>query len=95
MEDFFRLWERALDQISMFKGADEITKMRSYRRLIRRAEPDGREIRLLEATAWRILHYVDRTRARLADEFGIEIESELTSELESPKDSEHDSPADS
>jgi len=48
--------------------------MRSYRRLIRRAEPDGREIRLLEATAWRILHYVDRTRARLADEFGIELE---------------------
>jgi hypothetical protein len=52
----------------MFKGADEVSKMRSYRRLIRRAEPDGREIRLLEATAWRILHYADRTRARLADE---------------------------
>jgi len=68
MEEFFRLWERALDQISMFKGADEVTKMRSYRRLIRRAEPDGREIRLLEATAWRILHFADRTRARLADE---------------------------
>ena len=87
MEDFFRLWERALDQIAMFKGADEVSKMRSYRRLIRRAEPDGREIRLLEATAWRILHYSDRTRARLADEFGIE--------LEDPQEPEFDSPAES
>ena len=95
MEDFFRLWERALDQIAMFKGADEVSKMRSYRRLIRRAEPDGREIRLLEATAWRILHYVDRTRARLADEFGIELESVLTSDPAHPQDSELDSPADS
>jgi TrmH family RNA methyltransferase len=83
MEDFFRLWERALDQISMFKGADETSKMRSYRRLIRRAEPDGREIRLLEATAWRILHYADRTRARLADE--------LDSDLAWGPDSEPDS----
>ena len=74
MEDFFRLWERALDQISMFKGADETSKMRSYRRLIRRAEPDGREIRLLEATAWRILHYADRTRARLADELDSDLD---------------------
>ena len=68
MEEFFRLWERALDQVGMFKGADETSKMRSYRRLIRRAEPNGREVRLLEATAWRILHYADRTRARLEDE---------------------------
>lgn len=67
MEAFFRLWERALDEISMFKGGDAPSKMRSYRRLIRRAEPDGREIRLLEATAWRILHYSDRTRARLEE----------------------------
>jgi len=67
MEDFFRLWEQALDEISMFKGGDAPSKMRSYRRLIRRAEPDGREIRLLEATAWRILHYAERTRARLEE----------------------------
>ncbi|MGW8283933.1 MAG: hypothetical protein ACWGON_11590, partial [Gemmatimonadota bacterium] len=67
LEEFFRLWEQALDEISMFKGGDAPSKMRSYRRLIRRAEPDGREIRLLEATAWRILHYAERTRARLED----------------------------
>ena len=88
MEDFFGLWERALDQISMFKGADETSKMRSYRRLIRRAEPDGREIRLLEATAWRILHYADRTRARLADD----LDSDLDRVPDSESDPEPDSP---
>jgi TrmH family RNA methyltransferase len=67
-ENFFALWEKALDRISMFKGGDQHSKMRSFRRLIRRAEPDGREIRLLEATAWRILHYADRTVARLSEE---------------------------
>jgi TrmH family RNA methyltransferase len=82
MEEFFRLWELALDQISMFKGADAPSKMRSYRRLIRRAEPDGREIRLLEATAWRILHYADRTRARLEDELPAEGEFPVEGENE-------------
>lgn len=75
VENFFRLWEQALDEISMFKGGDAPSKMRSYRRLIRRAEPDGREIRLLEATAWRILHYADRTRARLEEEGTSDQES--------------------
>ena len=82
MEEFFRLWELALDRISMFKGADAPSKMRSYRRLIRRAEPDGREIRLLEATAWRILHYANRTRARLKDELPAEGEIPLEGEIE-------------
>jgi len=67
MEEFFTLWEQALDRISMFKGGDQHSKMRSFRRLFRRAAPDGREIRLLEATAWRILHHADRTLARLSD----------------------------
>ncbi|MEJ2482381.1 MAG: RNA methyltransferase [Gemmatimonadota bacterium] len=66
VEAFFSLWERALDQISMFKGGDQHSKMRSFRRLIRRAEPDGREIRLLEAAAWRILHHAERTAARIS-----------------------------
>jgi TrmH family RNA methyltransferase len=68
MEGFFALWERALDRISMFKGGDQHSKMRSFRRLFRRAAPDGREIRLLEATAWRILHHADRTRASLSEQ---------------------------
>jgi tRNA/rRNA methyltransferase/tRNA (cytidine32/uridine32-2'-O)-methyltransferase len=66
MEEFFALWERALDRVSMFKGGDQHSKMRSFRRLFRRAAPDGREIRLLEATAWRVLHHADRTLGRLS-----------------------------
>ena len=68
-EAFFRVWEKAMWEIGMLRGGDEESKMRSYRRLVKRAEPDGREIRLLEATAWRILRFARRTRARLEDEF--------------------------
>ena len=79
MEGFFALWERALDRISMFKGGDQHSKMRSFRRLFRRAAPDGREIRLLEATAWRILHHADRTRASLSE---AHSEAEIDSSAE-------------
>ncbi len=65
LEHFFALWEKALDEIGMFKAGDETSKMRSFRRLFRRTEPDVRELRLLEATAWRILYYAERTLARL------------------------------
>ena len=84
MEEFFALWERALDRVSMFKGGDQHSKMRSFRRLFRRAAPDGREIRLLEATAWRVLHHADRTLARL---------SEAQSEAETDSSAEADSAA--
>jgi tRNA C32,U32 (ribose-2'-O)-methylase TrmJ len=84
MEEFFVLWERALDRVSMFKGGDQHSKMRSFRRLFRRAAPDGREIRLLEATAWRVLHHADRTLARL---------SEAQSEAETDSSAEADSAA--
>jgi tRNA/rRNA methyltransferase/tRNA (cytidine32/uridine32-2'-O)-methyltransferase len=79
VEEFFALWERALDRISMFKSGDQRSKMRSFRRLIRRAAPDGREIRLLEATAWRILHHADRTLAQLS---GKVVDDSTESELD-------------
>jgi TrmH family RNA methyltransferase len=83
VEQFFGLWERALDRVSMFKGGDQHSKMRSFRRLIRRAAPDGREIRLLEATAWRILHYADRTAAQIsAAEGAVQSDSETASSTE-------------
>ena len=82
IEEFFALWERALDRISMFKGGDQHSKMRSFRRLFRRAAPDGREIRLLEATAWRILHHADRTLARLSDAHS-EAETDSSAEADS------------
>lgn len=67
-ESFFRVWEEAMSEIGMLRGGEGESKMRSYRRLVKRAEADGREIRLLEATAWRILRFARRTRARLRDE---------------------------
>jgi TrmH family RNA methyltransferase len=76
-ESFFRVWERAMREIGMLRGGDEESKMRSYRRLVKRAEPDGREIRLLEATAWRILRFARRTRARLLEEIGGTGESDV------------------
>ncbi|MCL7980081.1 MAG: RNA methyltransferase [marine benthic group bacterium] len=81
IEQFFALWQRALDRISMFKAGDQHSKMRSFRRLIRRAAPDGREIRLLEATAWRILHHADRTMAELSKE---ESDPDIEPHLDSP-----------
>jgi TrmH family RNA methyltransferase len=91
VESFFGLWEQALDRISMFKGGDQHSKMRSFRRLIRRAAPDGREIRLLEATAWRILHHADRTLARLTSE--VSDAPENASQSSTPPDSSADSSA--
>ncbi|MFO7588640.1 MAG: TrmJ/YjtD family RNA methyltransferase [Gemmatimonadota bacterium] len=67
-ESFFRVWERAMREVGMLRGGDEESKMRSYRRFVKRAEPDGREIRLLEATAWRILRFAHRARVRIRDE---------------------------
>lgn len=98
IEEFFTLWERALDRISMFKGGDQHSKMRSFRRLIRRAAPDGREIRLLEATAWRILHHADRTLARLSEQAsdvdaGATAASDAYSEAETESSAEADNAA--
>jgi len=76
-ESFFRVWEKAMWEIGMLRGGDEESKMRSYRRLVKRAEPDGREIRLLEATAWRILRFARRTRARLEDELAAGREPDV------------------
>lgn len=98
IEEFFTLWQRALDRISMFKGGDQHSKMRSFRRLIRRAAPDGREIRLLEATAWRILHHADRTLARLSEpasdvDAGAAADSDAYSEAATESSAEADNAA--
>ena len=76
-ESFFRVWELAMREIGMLRGGDEESKMRSYRRLVKRAEPDGREIRLLEATAWRVLRFARRTRARIEDELAATRDGEV------------------
>lgn len=67
LEEFFRVWEEAMAEIGMFRGVDPTMKMRSYRRVLKRAELDGREIRLFEATAYRIVHFARRAEARIRD----------------------------
>jgi hypothetical protein len=39
--------------------------MRSFRAIVQRAAPDRRELGLLEATAFEIMHYERRLRERL------------------------------
>lgn len=68
LEEFFGVWEQAMDALGMFRGVEPTTKMRSYRRILKRSEPDRRELRLMEATAWRIVHFATRIEARIRDQ---------------------------
>ena len=64
MESFFGVWRRAMDTVGFFQGIDPGPKMRSFRSLFLRADPDRRELGLLEAAAWEVIHYARRLRAR-------------------------------
>jgi TrmH family RNA methyltransferase len=75
MEEFFGVWEQAMEALGIFRGVEPTTKMRSYRRILKRAEPDRRELRLLEATAWRIVNFARRTESRIRDRIARETES--------------------
>lgn len=75
MEEFFGVWEQAMETLGIFRGVEPTTKMRSYRRILKRAEPDRRELRLLEATAWRIVNFARRTESRIRDRIAKELGS--------------------
>lgn len=68
LESLFDVWEEALDELGMFSGIDPGPKMTSFRSIFQRAELDEREVRLLKASAYEILHYARRERARLRGE---------------------------
>ena len=72
LQEFFGIWEKAMDALGVFRGVEPTTKMRSYRRILKRSEPDRRELRLLEATAWRIIHFATRIEARIRDQIARE-----------------------
>jgi len=78
MEEFFGVWEKAMGALGMFRGVEPATKMRSYRRILKRAEPDRGELRLLEATAWRIVNFARRTESRIRDRIAKEAGSGLS-----------------
>lgn len=65
MEALFEIWQEAMGVIGMYRGVPPTSKMRSYRRIFKRAEMDEMELRLMEATAYRIVHYAERMRKLL------------------------------
>lgn len=65
LEEFFEVWQEAMHTIGMFRNVSPTMKMRSYRKALKRADMDEAELRLFEATAYRIIHYTRRMKARL------------------------------
>lgn len=74
MEDLFTVWQDAMGAIGMYRGLSPTSKMRSYRRILMRADLDEMEMHLMEATAYRIVHHVERVRARIERELRRELE---------------------
>lgn len=68
MEAFFEAWERAMEAIGFFHHIDPLPKMRSFRSIFQRAELSRRELGLLQAAAYEILHYARRERLRVRGE---------------------------
>jgi TrmH family RNA methyltransferase len=77
MEELFTVWQEAMGGIGMYRGVEPTSKMRSYRRILMRADLDEMELHLMEATAYRIVHHVKRVRVR--------IERELRREMGAPE----------
>lgn len=76
LESLFEVWEEALDELGMFSGIDPGPKMTSFRSIFQRAELDEREVRLLQAAAYEVLHYARRERARLRGEIEGDADEE-------------------
>ena len=84
MEDLFAIWEEAMGVIGMYRGVPSTSKMRSYRRILKRARLDEMEMRLMEATAYRIVHYAERINKLLERR----IRRELVEEAEAAEAAE-------
>jgi tRNA/rRNA methyltransferase len=65
LERFFDLWQEAMETLGLFTGVDPVPKMRSFRAIVQRAALDRRELGLLEATAFEVIHYERRLRERV------------------------------
>lgn len=68
MEDFFEAWEEAMERVGFFHHIEPEPKMRSFRSIFQRADLDGRELKLLEAAAYEVIHFTRRVRARVLAE---------------------------
>lgn len=74
LEGFFERWEAAMIEIGLFRGVDPAPKMRSFRQLFQRARMDKRELGLIEASAWEIIHFAEREKKRARDAAESELE---------------------
>jgi tRNA (cytidine32/uridine32-2'-O)-methyltransferase len=68
LESFFATWQTAMEEIGLFRGIDPIPKMRSFRQVFQRAGLDRRELGLIEATAWEVIHFAEREKKRAREE---------------------------
>jgi TrmH family RNA methyltransferase len=62
LEELFADWNRALWAIDFFKTRLPDNVMRSFREIVFRAAPDGRETSLLRAMGIEVVRFLDRTR---------------------------------
>lgn len=60
LEELFTDWRRALWAIDFFKTRQTDSVMRSFREIMYRAEPDGREAGLLRAMGIEVVRYLER-----------------------------------
>jgi TrmH family RNA methyltransferase len=64
LEELFTDWTRALWSIDFFKTRQPDNVMRSFRELVFRAAPDGRESSLLRAMGIEVVRFLDRAHAK-------------------------------
>ena len=64
LEELFADWSRALWSIDFFKTRQPDNVMRSFREMVFRASPDGREASLLRAMGIEVVRFLDRTQAK-------------------------------
>jgi TrmH family RNA methyltransferase len=63
LEELFADWTRALQAIDFFKTRQPDHVMRSFREIVHRAAPDGREASLLRAMGIEVVRFLERTRS--------------------------------
>jgi TrmH family RNA methyltransferase len=64
LEELFADWARALQAIDFFKTRQPDHVMRSFREIVHRAAPDGREASLLRAMGIEVVRFLERTGTR-------------------------------
>lgn len=72
LEEFFEIWERAMDEVGFFRHIDSVPKMRSFRSLFQRADLDRRELGLVRAAAYEVLHHAARATRRARERARLE-----------------------